>query len=113
MLRTAIELADRDGLDSLSMRKLGSELGVEAMSLYNHVAHKDDLLDGLADIVIGEVQLPTDGHRLEDCDASASHLGSPDVGPPPLGRRRDRFQDQPKLDPASTTQMPSSEAFAP
>jgi AcrR family transcriptional regulator len=60
VLRTALELADRDGIESLTMRKLGGELGVEAMSLYNHVANKEDLLDGLADIVTGEIEVPTD-----------------------------------------------------
>jgi len=43
------------------MRKLGQALGVEAMSLYNHVANKDDLLDGVADIVLDEFELPTAG----------------------------------------------------
>jgi AcrR family transcriptional regulator len=61
VLRTALELADRDGIESLTMRKLGGELGVEAMSLYNHVSNKEDLLDGLADIVIGEIEVPADG----------------------------------------------------
>jgi AcrR family transcriptional regulator len=61
VLRTAIELADADGLESLSMRKLGRALGVEAMSLYNHVANKEDLLDGLADIIVGEIELPSSG----------------------------------------------------
>ena len=46
---TALSLIDERGLDQLSMRKLGAELGVEAMSLYNHVDNKDDLLDAVAD----------------------------------------------------------------
>jgi len=61
VLRTAIDLADQGGIESLSMRKLGRELGVEAMSLYNHVANKDDLLDGLADILTGEIEVPANG----------------------------------------------------
>ena len=52
MVTTAIELADRDGIESISMRKLAQELGVEAMSLYTHVRNKDDLLDGMVDAVI-------------------------------------------------------------
>jgi AcrR family transcriptional regulator len=48
-------------MESLSMRRLGHELGVEAMSLYNHVANKEDLLDGIADILIGEIEVPADG----------------------------------------------------
>ena len=61
ILRNAVELADRDGIDSLSMRRLGQALGVEAMSLYHHVANKDALLDDMVDLVFGEVELPADG----------------------------------------------------
>ena len=61
VLRAAIGLADEGGLDSLSMRKLGQELGVEAMSLYNHVDSKDDILDGIVDLVAGEFEVPTIG----------------------------------------------------
>ena len=60
VLRAAIALADEHGIDALSMRRLGQELGVEAMSLYNHVANKDDLLDGITDLVLGEIELPAD-----------------------------------------------------
>ena len=59
VLRAAIDLADREGIESLSMRKLGQELGVEAMSLYNHVANKDEILLGIADIVGSEIYLPS------------------------------------------------------
>jgi AcrR family transcriptional regulator len=61
VLRAAIALADTGGIESLTMRKLGVELGVEAMSLYNHVANKDDLLDGMIDGVFGEIDLPSAG----------------------------------------------------
>ena len=61
----AIEGADRDGLDALSMRKLAQALSVEAMSLYNHVANKDDLLDGMVDTVVGEIALPAVGADLK------------------------------------------------
>jgi AcrR family transcriptional regulator len=60
VLRAAIALADAGGIESLTMRKLGVDLGVEAMSLYNHVANKSDLLDGMIDGVFGEIDLPTD-----------------------------------------------------
>ena len=59
VLRVAVALADSAGIESLTMRKLGVELGVEAMSLYNHVANKADLLDGMIDIVFAEIDLPT------------------------------------------------------
>ena len=61
VLRTAIALADAGGIESLTMRKLGVELGVEAMSLYRHVANKSDLLDGMIDGVFGEIELPIAG----------------------------------------------------
>ncbi|MFJ7278198.1 TetR/AcrR family transcriptional regulator [Kitasatospora sp. NPDC098663] len=61
VLRAAIELADAGGLETLSMRKLGEAVGVEAMSLYNHVANKEDLLDGMVDLVFGEVEPPAPG----------------------------------------------------
>lgn len=61
ILRAAIKLADRQGLDALSMRKLATALKVEAMSLYNHVANKDELLDGMVDQIIGEITLPAPG----------------------------------------------------
>jgi len=58
VLRAAVTLADENGIAALSMRKLGQVLGVEAMSLYNHVAGKGDLLDGMIDVVFGEISLP-------------------------------------------------------
>jgi AcrR family transcriptional regulator len=65
VLRAAVTLADEGGIGALSMRKLGQALGVEAMSLYNHVADKGDLLDGMIDVVFGEIGLPSgdDGWR--------------------------------------------------
>jgi AcrR family transcriptional regulator len=59
VLRAAIALADSGGLDALSMRKLAEELGVEAMSLYHHVASKDAILDGMVDAVFDEIALPS------------------------------------------------------
>ena len=61
VLQAAVELADRDGLDGLSMRKLGQELGVEAMALYRHVRDKDDLLDGIIEVVVGQIERPKPG----------------------------------------------------
>ncbi|MER7766864.1 TetR/AcrR family transcriptional regulator [Kitasatospora sp. NPDC096140] len=61
VLEAAVELADAGGLETLSMRKLGQAVGVEAMSLYNHVANKEDLLDGMVDLVFDEVELPVPG----------------------------------------------------
>jgi AcrR family transcriptional regulator len=59
VLRAAIGLADEGGLESVSMRRLGQVLRVEAMSLYKHVANKDDVLDGIADLVMGDFEVPS------------------------------------------------------
>lgn len=59
VLGTAVRLADAEGIERLTMRKLGVELGVEAMSLYNHVSNKEDLLHGMIDAVFAEIELPS------------------------------------------------------
>jgi AcrR family transcriptional regulator len=59
VLETAVTLADRHGLESLSMRKLADELSVAAMSLYYHVPNKVELIDGMIDIVFGEIEPPS------------------------------------------------------
>ncbi|MFT7465314.1 MAG: AcrR family transcriptional regulator [Pseudohongiellaceae bacterium] len=61
VFRAAVELADEIGIESLSMRRLGLSLGVEAMSLYKHVANKDDILDGIVEIVASEIEAPSVG----------------------------------------------------
>ena len=58
VLLAGVGFADEHGIATLSMRKLGQALGVEAMSLYNHVANKEQLLDGMVDLVFGEIVLP-------------------------------------------------------
>src|ERR671923_1196620 len=61
VLRAAFERTDKDGIESLSMRKLAQELGVEAMSLYRHVRNKGEIVDGMIDLVFGEIGLPPPG----------------------------------------------------
>ena len=61
VLRAAVELADREGIAPLTMRSLARHLGVEAMSLYHHVANKEALLDGMVDLVFSEMYLPRAG----------------------------------------------------
>ena len=61
VLIQALQLADESGIESLSMRKLAEALGVKAMSLYNHVKNKDDIIDGIVDIVAGEIEVPEVG----------------------------------------------------
>jgi AcrR family transcriptional regulator len=59
ILHAALELVDEGGIERLTMRRLGQGLGFEAMSLYNHVANKDDVLDGILDLVLGESEPPS------------------------------------------------------
>jgi AcrR family transcriptional regulator len=61
VLQAAVDLADKGGVEALSMRKLGHEVGVEAMSLYRHVRNKHDIVDGMVDVVFGEIGLPPRG----------------------------------------------------
>lgn len=61
VLDAAIKLADQGGLESLSMRKLGQELGVEAMAVYYHFANKGEVIDGIVDIVFSQIDLPASG----------------------------------------------------
>ena len=60
VLRAAIRIADEEGLDALTMRRLAQELGVQAMSLYNHVANKDDLYQGIVDLAMSEIEVPSE-----------------------------------------------------
>ncbi len=59
IVKTAVKLADKDGLERLSMRKLAQQLDVEAMSLYNYVKNKEGLIDGMLDVVVGEFLVPS------------------------------------------------------
>jgi AcrR family transcriptional regulator len=61
VLQAALALADEIGIDALSMRKLGEALEVKAMSLYKHVANKDEILDGIVDLVAAEIEAPSIG----------------------------------------------------
>jgi AcrR family transcriptional regulator len=71
ILAAALEVVDKQGIEALSMRKLGQSLGYEAMSLYNHVANKDDLLDGILDLVLAEMEPPAPDGGLPAIRASA------------------------------------------
>src|SRR6516162_2210580 len=70
VLRAAVKLADEGGIESVTMRRLADELGAEAMSLYYHVANKDDVLDGLADAVVREINQAVDQVDLPSAGAS-------------------------------------------
>ena len=61
VLRVAVDLADRIGVDALTMRRLAEQLGVVPMALYKHVANRDELLDGMVDVIVGEIELAPAG----------------------------------------------------
>src|SRR5215203_4320704 len=65
VLEEAVRFVDREGLEALTMRKLGAELGVEAMSLYNHVPNKGALLDGMVEVLLGELTIPPESEGWE------------------------------------------------
>jgi AcrR family transcriptional regulator len=88
VLRAALALADRDGLKALSMRRLGAELGVEAMTIYHHVPNKDALLDGLVELLIASIAPPAfesaswpDGLRQYARELRTTLLAHPNVVP--------------------------------
>src|SRR5437867_10194051 len=69
IIRAALRIMDEEGLEAVSMRRIGRELGVEAMSLYNHVRDKEDILDSICELVLSEFRIPnadgwTEGARL-------------------------------------------------
>ena len=66
IIEAAVAYADEHGIDDLSMRKLGADLGVEAMSLYNHVDNKDDIYDGMIDYVFSSISLPAEDLKWKD-----------------------------------------------
>src|SRR6056297_3581786 len=73
VLETALRIADRDGLEALSMRTLAAELGVKAMSLYNHVANKDAIIDGIVDRVVAEIELPPHSTEWKEAMRRRAH----------------------------------------
>jgi AcrR family transcriptional regulator len=73
VLQAAVALADSSGVDAVTMRRLGDELGFEAMSLYRHVANKDDLLDGMLDLVLIEWRLPDGDGTWADAVRESAH----------------------------------------
>ena len=77
----AVALADQSRIKSFTMRRLGQELGVEAISLYNHVANKDDILDGIVDLILGGIDMPrpvpTGGRMRQRCFGARGAAGPP------------------------------------
>jgi AcrR family transcriptional regulator len=66
VLRAAVSLADDAGIDAVSMRRLAQDLGVVPMALYKHVTNKEELLDGMVDVIVGEIDPPAEGANWKD-----------------------------------------------
>lgn len=66
VLHAAVALADRDGLGALTMRRLGAELGFEAMAIYKHVTNKEEILEGMLELVVGQIEIPEEGADWKD-----------------------------------------------
>lgn len=73
ILREALRLVDAEGLKALTMRRLGKELGVEAMSLYHHVPGKEALLDGLVELIVLEIEIPSGDGGWRDAQREVLH----------------------------------------
>ena len=97
VLQTAIRLADQGGLESLSMRKLGQELGVEAMALYYHFANKDEIVDGIVDLVFGEIELPVAGADWKAAMRRRAISLRDVLAAPSLGDRPDGVAAEPRV----------------
>ena len=82
-------LADREGVESLSMRRLANELDVVPMALYKHVANKEEMLDGMLDMVVAEIDSPLTGPDWKTADPGAHPLGAASFAAPPVGLARD------------------------
>jgi AcrR family transcriptional regulator len=99
ILRAALGLADRDGFEACTMRKLGAQLGVEAMSLYRHVTSKEDLLSGLVDLVFAEVEVDEPGTtewRTAMRERARSHRAAMRRHPWAIGFMEGRMQPGPE-----------------
>lgn len=66
ILEAALEILDEKGIENLSMRSLGTKLGVEAMSLYNHIRNKDELIDSVLDLVLDKISVPSQDSNWRD-----------------------------------------------
>ena len=97
VLRAALELADEGGVEAVSMRKIADQLGVKAMSLYNHVANKDDVLDGMVDATYAEIAAPTPGAEWQ-VQVREIAISAHEVVPQPSlgGRPADERETRPR-----------------
>ena len=100
ILGQALQIADADGVEALTMRRLADDLGFEAMSLYRHVANKDDVLGGILDAVLAEIESPAGGGTWDEAirrsaisvnDVLGRHAWATDLLMSPAGIRPARL----------------------
>jgi AcrR family transcriptional regulator len=96
VLRGAVAIADASGIRAVTIRSLARELGVKPMSLYHYVAGKDEILDGIVDLVFSEIDDAVGRRRLAVGDAPASDLGPSRAEAPPLGDRPPWSREPPR-----------------
>ena len=89
VLRGAVAVADAGGIGALTIRSLAQELGVKPMSVYHHVANKDEILDGIVDLVFSEIELPTAGGDWRAEMRRRAHSARAGAPAPSLGDRAD------------------------
>ena len=112
VLEGATAVADSAGLTALTMRSLAEHLGVKPMSLYHHVANKDEILNAIVDLVFGEIELPVPGSDWRPAMRERAASRAPGAQPAPVGDGADgaRVPTQARRRCAITT--PSSGRFA-
>src|SRR3954468_17677062 len=100
VLQAAVALADRAGIDAVSMRALAQDLGVVPMALYKHVRDKDELLDGMVDVLIDEFESPDPATGLKGGDPAPAAVRAAGGAAPPVGPQGDRVAHPPYADRA-------------
>ena len=108
VLAGAITVADAGGIGALTIRTLAQELGVKPMSVYHYVANKDEIIDGIVDLVYAEIDLPVPGGDWRTRDAAARELGPPGAGESSLGHPVAAVTAEPRARRRCATTTPSS-----
>ena len=114
VLRAAVAIADAAGIGSLTMRSLAHELGVKPMALYHHVANKEEILDGIVDLVFSEIELPSADGDWRSEIVRRAELGPAGAETPPVGDRAHGVADRrPARQRCATTTRPSARCGRP
>ena len=113
VVEAALAIADADGLGALTIRSLAAELGVKPMSVYYHVANKDEILAALVDVVFGEIELPVPGRAWRPEMERRAHSARRGPGPSPVGDRAAGVAHRIRGRPTCDTTTPFSRPCGP